>query len=134
MPPLHRQRGGTDRRLSGASEISYASRKRIDKTGEYSSTTQTIEEAGIVASLSWGWCTRLEGRDIASPVLKIARLGLPLEITRDVLDDLRTVGRRDIAEGMAKGLTACSGQCHGHLMQRDTGLLPALHEGRHLTV
>jgi hypothetical protein len=39
-------------------------------------------------------------------VLKIARLGLPLEIARDVLDDLRTVGRRDIAEGMAKGLTA----------------------------
>src|SRR5262245_9195632 len=114
MLPLYRQHGGTDRRLSGASEISYASRKQIDKTGE--------PEA----------C--LAGRGVASPVLKIARFGLSLEITRDMLDDLRTVGRRDLAEGMAKGLTACSSQCHGHLVQRDTGVLPAVHEGRHLTV
>jgi hypothetical protein len=66
-------------------------------------------------------------------VLKIARLGLPLKVARNILDDLRTFGRRDIAEGMAKGLTAYGRQHHGHIMQRYTRLLPALHEGRHLT-
>src|SRR5215470_12183116 len=76
----------------------------------------------------------LYGRGVASPVLKIAGLGLPLQIVRNVLDDLRTFGRRDLAEGMSQGLTAYGGQHHGHVMQRYTGLLPALHEGRHLTV
>jgi len=67
-------------------------------------------------------------------VLKIARLGLPLQIVRNVLDNLRAFGRRDISEGMPEGMTAYSSQHHGHFMQRYTGLLPALHEGRHLTV
>jgi hypothetical protein len=67
-------------------------------------------------------------------VLKIARLSLPLQITRYVLDNLRTFGRRDITKGMPKGLTAYGGQHHGHGMQRDTSVLPAVHEGRHLTV
>src|SRR5215831_6459679 len=85
-----------------------------------------------------GWCRTsppcLYGRGVASPVLKIARLGLPLQIVRNVLDNLRAFGRRDLTEGMSKGLTAYGGQHHGHVMQRYTGLLPALHEGRHLTV
>jgi hypothetical protein len=66
-------------------------------------------------------------------VLKIARLGLPLEIVCDVLDDLRTFGRWDIPEGMSEGLTAGGGQHHGYLMESYTGLLPAVHQGRHLT-
>jgi hypothetical protein len=66
-------------------------------------------------------------------VLKIARLRLPLEITHDVLDDFRTVGRWDIAEGMAKGLTAGRGERYGYVMQRDASLLPAVHKGRHVT-
>jgi hypothetical protein len=73
------------------------------------------------------------GRGVVSPVLKIARLGLPLESTRDLLEDLRTIGRRDVAEGMAKGLTADRGERQSHLMQRDASLLPAVHEGRHFT-
>jgi hypothetical protein len=68
------------------------------------------------------------------PMLKIARLGLPLQIAHNVLDNLRAFGRRDISEGVPKGLTAYSRQHHGHVMQRYTSLLPALHEGRHLTV
>jgi hypothetical protein len=35
---------------------------------------------------------------------------------------------------MPKGLAAYGGEHHGHIMQRYTGLLPAVHEGRHLTV
>jgi hypothetical protein len=42
-------------------------------------------------------------------VLKIARLSLPLQIVRNVLDDLRTFGRRDITKGMPKGLAAYGG-------------------------
>ena len=41
-------------------------------------------------------------------MLKIARLGLALQIARNVLDDLRAFGRRDLAEGMPKGLAAYS--------------------------
>jgi hypothetical protein len=67
-------------------------------------------------------------------VLKIARFGLPLQIARKGLDDLRPFGRCDLAEGMSKGLTAYGGQHHGHVMQRHTGLLPAVYEGRHLTL
>jgi len=67
-------------------------------------------------------------------VLKIARLGLPLQIARNVLDNLRAFGRRDLSEGMPKGLTAYSSQHHGHFMQRYTSLLPAVHQGRHFTV
>jgi hypothetical protein len=67
-------------------------------------------------------------------VLKIARLSLPLQIVHNVLNDLRAFGRCDIAEGMSKGLTAYGGQHHGHVMQGYTGLLPAVHEGRYLTV
>jgi hypothetical protein len=67
-------------------------------------------------------------------MLKIARLGLPLQIACNVLDNLRAFGRRDISEGMPKGLTAYSSQHHGHFMQRYTSLLPALHQGRHVTV
>jgi hypothetical protein len=65
-------------------------------------------------------------------VLKIARLGLPLELVRDVLDDLRTFGRWDISYGMSEGLTACGSQHHGQLMERDTDLLPAVHQDRDL--
>src|SRR5881409_3071684 len=68
-----------------------------------------------------------------SPVLKIARLGLPLELVRDVLDDLRTFGRWDVSHGMSEGLTACASQHHGQRMERDTGLLPAVHQSRNLT-
>jgi len=67
-------------------------------------------------------------------MLKIARLGLSLQIARNILDDLRAFGRRDLAEGMPKGLTAYSREHHGHCMRRYTSLLPALHQGRHLTV
>jgi len=67
-------------------------------------------------------------------MLKIARLGLPLKIAHNVLDNLRAFGRRDISEGMPKGLTAYSSQHHGHFMQRYTSLLPAVHQGRHFTV
>jgi hypothetical protein len=67
-------------------------------------------------------------------MLKIARLGLPLQITRNVLDHLRAFGRRDISESMPKGLTAYSSQHHGHFMQRYASLLPAVHQGRHFTV
>jgi hypothetical protein len=67
-----------------------------------------------------------------SPVLKIARLGLPLEHVRDVLDDLRTFGRWDMSHGMPEGLTACGSQHHGQRMERDTGLLPAVHQSRNL--
>ena len=67
-------------------------------------------------------------------MLKIARLGLPLQIVRKGLEDLRAFGRRDTAEGVSEGLTAYGGQHHGHVMQRYTGLLSAAHEGRHLTV
>ena len=66
-------------------------------------------------------------------MLKIARLGLPLEIVCDVLDDLRTFGRWDIPEGMSEALTADGGQHHGYLMESYTGLLPAVYQGRHLT-
>src|SRR5262245_38094275 len=55
-------------------------------------------------------------------------------MVRNVLDNLRTFGRRDLAEGMSQGPTAYSSQHHGHVMQCYTGLLPALHESRHLTV
>jgi hypothetical protein len=55
-------------------------------------------------------------------------------MARHVLENLRTFGRRNITEGMPKGLTAYGGQHHGHVMQRYTSLLPAVHEGRHLTV
>jgi hypothetical protein len=41
-------------------------------------------------------------------MLKIARLGLSLQIACNILDDLRTFGRRDLSEGMPKGLTAYS--------------------------
>jgi len=67
-------------------------------------------------------------------MLKIARLGLPLQVARNVLDDLRAIGRRDISESMSKGPTAYGGQYHSHVMQRYTGLLPAAHQGRHLMV
>jgi len=70
---------------------------------------------------------------LLSPVLKIARLGLPLELVRDVLDDLRTFGRWDMSHGMSEGLTACGSQHHSQLMERDTSLLPAVHQGRDLT-
>jgi hypothetical protein len=83
---------------------------------------------------SWGSIANLYDRGIAAPVLKIARLCLPLKIARNVLENLRAFGRRDISEGMPKGLTAYSSQHHGHCMQRYTSLLPALHQGRHLTV
>src|SRR5262249_40437420 len=59
-----------------------------------------------------------------SPVLKIARLGLPLELVRDVLDDLRAFGRWDVSHGMSESLTACSSQHHGQFTEGDTGLLP----------
>src|SRR5437588_669390 len=68
-----------------------------------------------------------------SPVLKIARLSLPLEFVRDVLNDLRTFGRWDVSHSMPEGLTACGSQHHGQRMERDTGLLPAVYQGRDLT-
>src|SRR5262249_45172377 len=79
-----------------------------------------------------GWWSALLVKGIFSPVLKITRLGLPVQLLRHPLDQLRAFRRCHMAHGMAEQAVSGGRQRHGDRVLGHSGLSPARYQRRHL--
>src|SRR5262249_917796 len=71
-------------------------------------------------------------KGIVSPVLKIPRLGLPLQLSRHLLDQFRAFRGWHVAHGMAEHTVSSGRQRHGDLVLGDSSLSPARYQCCHL--
>jgi hypothetical protein len=86
-------------------------------------TAEVLGYEGVLVLPPCGRC------GLSSPVLKIGRLRLTLQMLGDMLDEFGTLRRRYRRYGLSKHAIPCSCQYHSDLVGGDAGLAPACDQG-----